>query len=78
MRNGKEELKNTEWYIESVIAPECIMVNTKSHRYYKCCLIINDKDYNRIRTSDLFIPKKFIYMPFSKWKKFKWVLVLLQ
>lgn len=78
MRNGEEELKNTEWYIESVVPPECIMVNTKSHRHYKCLLLIDNEDYNKYRTSDLFIPKKFIYMPFSKWKKFKWVLVLLQ
>lgn len=71
MKRKKEELENTEWYIESVVPPECIVVNTKSHRDYKCLLLVDNEDYNKYRTSDMFISKKEIYMPFSKWKKFK-------
>ena len=78
MRKAKEVFDKQERRVDSVVAPECIIVNKDSHRHYKWFLIIDNEDYNKYRTSELFIPKKLIYMWFSKRKKFKWVLVLLQ
>ena len=78
MRRANEVFDKQERRVDSVVAPECIIVNKKSHRDYKWLLIIGNEDYNKYRTSELFIPKKLIYMWFSKRKKFKWVLILLQ
>lgn len=78
MSNANEVFDKQERRVDSVVAPECIIVNKKSHRDYKWLLIISDEDYNRYKKSELFISKELIYMWFSKRKKFKWVLVLLQ
>lgn len=78
MNNANEVFDKQERRVDSVVAPECIIVNKKSHRDYKWLLIISDEDYNRYKKSELFISKELIYMWFSKRKKFKWVLVLLQ
>lgn len=78
MRRANEVFDKQERRVDSVVAPECIIANKKSHRDYKWLLIIDNEDYNKYRKSELFIPKELIYMGFSKRKKFKWVLVLLQ
>lgn len=78
MRKAKDAFAKLERRVDSVVAPECILVNKNSHKSYKWLLIIGNEDYNKYRTSELFIPKELIYMWFSKRKKFKWVLVLLQ